>query len=253
MPPVDPDFARLFRDEAAPLSPEPQAVPEPPAPPQEPVDSAPTSASTDTGRLFRSQGVTGSSTALLAVTSHQGAKLRTLSRSATEPEPAPQESSAPADGPVLPPRQADHTQFDAAPVATASASDPGSRGSRAAASGITATAVYLLIIGVTVIVAFANALLLGGKVGWPTGLALLIVTVFCALKVRRDDDITVIITPPIAFFIAAITAAQLFIGESQRSLINRAVVMFFTLAENWVWIIGSTIVAAVIVIVRRRR
>jgi hypothetical protein len=31
------------------------------------------------------------------------------------------------------------------------------------------------------------------------------------------------------------------------------VVVFFTLADNWIWIIGTTLVALVIVVVRRRR
>jgi hypothetical protein len=36
-------------------------------------------------------------------------------------------------------------------------------------------------------------------------------------------------------------------------MINRAVVTFFTLADNWMWVIGATLAALVIVVVRRRR
>jgi hypothetical protein len=119
--------------------------------------------------------------------------------------------------------------------------------------GLRAGAVYLLVIGVTLVVGVVNAFIANGNVGWPTGLALVIVSVYCALKVRRDDDLVAIITPPIAFFVVAVTAAQLFLGSAQHSLLNRAVVAFFTLANNWPWIIGATVAALVIVLVRRRR
>jgi hypothetical protein len=59
--------------------------------------------------------------------------------------------------------------------------------------------------------------------------------------------------PPIAFFLAAITAGQAFRGASGGGLINRAQLVFFTLAYNWYWVIGATVVALVIVLVRRRR
>ena len=58
-------------------------------------------------------------------------------------------------------------------------------------------------------------------------------SVYCALTVRRDDDIVAIITPPLAFFIAAITAGQVFRGASGGGLLNRAQLVFFTLADNW--------------------
>jgi hypothetical protein len=36
-------------------------------------------------------------------------------------------------------------------------------------------------------------------------------------------------------------------------MLNRVVVTFFTLADNWFWVIGATLAALVIVLVRRRR
>ena len=45
-----------------------------------------------------------------------------------------------------------------------------------------------LIIGVgTLLVAFVNAIVGGGSLGWPTGLTLLLTTIYCALVVRRRD------------------------------------------------------------------
>jgi hypothetical protein len=179
--------------------------------------------------------------------------LRTLTRSDV---PAPSDA-APVHAP-LPTNSAILDAPDAAepdPIEEAPAGrDRRDRRERVAGGpGLRAGAVYLLIIGVTLIVAFINAFIANGNVGWPTGLALVIVTVYCALKVRREDDLVAIITPPIAFFLVSITAAQLFLGSAQHSLLNRAVVAFFTLANNWFWIIGATVVAVVIVLVRRRR
>ncbi|HAN71013.1 MAG TPA: hypothetical protein DCQ36_05415, partial [Actinobacteria bacterium] len=113
--------------------------------------------------------------------------------------------------------------------------------------------VYLVVIGLTVVVGFINALLGGGTLGWPSGLALLIGSVYGALVIRRDADSAAFIIPPVAFLVATLTAGQVFLDANEGSLLNRAVIVFFTLAENWIWIIGSTLVALVIVLVRRRR
>ena len=83
--------------------------------------------------------------------------------------------------------------------------------------------------------------------------ALLIASVYAALSVRRADDTVAMIVPPLAFVVAALTAGQINIGAVEGSLFNRAAVVFFTLAENWVWIIVATLAAAVIVLVRRKR
>jgi hypothetical protein len=186
--------------------------------------------------------------AVLALTSVQSMRLRTLKRTVVEPSPVTAKASAPAV-------EAGAASPDADPYPpVVPAEESARRGRRAASSpGLPARMCYLLIIGVTLIVAFINALLAKGDIGWPTGLAMLIVTVYCALKVRREDDLVPVITPPIAFFLTAITAAQLFLGSAERSLLNRGVVLFFTLADNWMWIIGTTLVALVIMIVRRRR
>ena len=120
-------------------------------------------------------------------------------------------------------------------------------------AGLRAGGVYLIVIGVTVIIGFANALLGGGSLGWPTGIALLVSSVYTALTVRREDDYSAFLTPPLAFAVAALTAGQLFLGSNESGLLNRLVVAFFSLADNWIWIIGSTLIALIIVLVRRRR
>lgn len=209
----------------------------------------------DTGRLFRSQGVVDHDEAVLALASDRAGRLRTLARR--------DETALPDAGPVDD-RPAVEAEGERVPVVDstdrADETAGGRRGRRRRdaqpghrARGITGGAVYLIVIGVTLLVAFANVLIAGGAVGWLTGLALVISSVYAALTVRREDDTVAIIVPPVAFLVAALTAGQLFIGSAEGSLLNRAVVAFFTLADNWIWIIGATAAALVIVLVRRRR
>ena len=271
---IDPDFAGLFRPEdIAPPAPTAVEAPaeEPVAPPEveevvEDVTDEPPAApvaepSVDTGRLFRSQGVIGHDEAVLALSSDHFGRLRTLERQRDgEPAAVPSTSAAVAlddDLPVAagaaPHPEAADDALPLPPVPPPGADVNEGRRRRRGARGITGGAVYLIVIGVTVLVAFANALLSDGDLGWPTGLALLASSVYAALTVRREDDTVAMIVPPIAFLVAALTAGQLFLGSAEGSLLNRAVVVFFSLADNWVWIIGATVAALVIVLVRRRR
>jgi hypothetical protein len=279
---IDPDYAALFRPEPAgpprtgeapsasiepvpasardaaedPVAPRPVTLPTSPPPdvtpssdapasapeavsPAEPPSAAPSEDAADTGRLFRSQGVADHPGAVLALSGDHFGRLRTLERDDEQPSEIVVRPSSRAA------RQEDGGEDGALPI--------GRREVRMASGrGISAGAVYLVIFGVTLVVAFINAWLGGGELGWPTGLALLASTVYCALRVRRDDDIVVVIAPPIAFFVAAITAGQLLRGAVGGGLLNRAQLVFFTLAYNWYWIIGTTVVALVIVVVRRR-
>jgi hypothetical protein len=280
---IDPDFAGLFRPEDTSRPPTPEAmgsgsvaaesivpepvaaesiVPEPVAP--EPVAPEPVAPepSVDTGRLFRSQGVTGRDDAVLALASDHGGRLRTLERSDGAPAPAAYPaptSSTPSDAGVAEvagaaaypiviadrgPEAIPHLEADLTP------DHPTSR--RASRRGISAGAVYLIVLGATLLVGFADALLLGG-IGWLTGAALVASSVYAALTVRREDDVVAIITPPIAILLVALTAGQVDLGAVEGSVLNRAVVTFFTLAESWMWTVGATVAALVIVLVRRRR
>lgn len=278
--PVDPDYASLFRPiEDPPAVDEPmfESIVDPVIDPREEESrgeelaeeqaeeqepQAPSHA--DTGRLFRSQGVTGRDDAVLALASDHFGRLRTLRRSETpEPivAPAPPDAIVVDDaGPAVPADDLGVNVGVNVQAAAAVEEVPVTRRARRRAAAdshrsrqITGGAVYLIVIGVTLIVGFINAWLSDGDLGWPTGLALAVSTVYAALTVRRQDDVVAIIVPPLAFLAAALTAGQLFLGAADASILNRAVVVFFTLADNWPWIIGSTLAALVIVLVRRRR
>lgn len=281
--PVDPAFDGLFRPEdvlpqVAEPAPEAQvadaAPPAPPVPPAPPEQPAPTQPAVDTGRLFRSQGVEDRSDAVLALDAGRFSRLRTIQRvtddssRAVAPEPT---EADPAVAALLAPIPADSHPADshpgapvpaAAPVAASPSGEsvsPRRRRQRPAFAskpsgpGASAGIAYVVVIAVTLLVGLANAFLGGGSLGWPTGLALLASSIYAAATVRRADDAAAFIIPPVAFLITALTAGQFFLSAGDTSLINRAVAVFFSLADNWAWIIGSTLVALVIVLVRRRR
>lgn len=274
---VDPAYEGLFRPEdiapsasatpspaqpsaQEPAAPEPAAV-EPVASPSDPVaaEPSPRQPVADTGRLFRSQGVAGHDETVLALDSGRFSRLRTLERTTSVVAPAAVVAAvddsdpevAALLAPMTPPEPAAGEPMPARESRRRARRETGTapHSSRGARAGV----VYLVVIGLTVVVGFLNALLGGGTLGWPTGLALLLGSVYGALVIRRDADVAAFIIPPVAFLIAALTAGQVFLDANEGSLLNRAVIVFFTLADNWIWIIGSTLVALVIVLVRRRR
>ena len=258
------DFDSYFRPDDPASSPSPTAVDEPilnspsptaavasevpPASESESETPAPNKA-VDTGRLFRSQGVSGHDEAVLALTSDHGGRLHTLERTDTVVVTTAVVASTSTD-------IADSAPQPLAPPPSVFTKDssmtPGQHAARGR-RGLKAPFVYVLVMGVTLIAAFLNGWLASGNLGWPTGVALLISSIAAAVLVRRSDDIHAIIVPPLAFGLAAITAAQVFAGPAAGALLDRAVISFFCLAENWYWIIGSTVVALVIVLVRRYR
>ena len=139
------------------------------------------------------------------------------------------------------------------PAEVAASAPSGRRGAHAA-PGIRATGVWLVVIGVTVVFAFADALAVGRTgLGWLTGAALLISSIYAAIVVRRDDYLIAVIAPPIAFFIATITAGQLTLPASGDLLLREALMIVTTLGNNAAWIFGSTLVALAIVLIRRAR
>jgi hypothetical protein len=107
--------------------------------------------------------------------------------------------------------------------------------------------------GVTVLVAFAEALI-RHEIGWLTGLALLVSSVYAAVAVRRTDIWAAVVIPPLAFLVALLTAGQLTIlGKSGSLPVREGALLFVSLATNAPWILGTTLVCLVIVLVRRRR
>ena len=230
------------------------------------------------GRLFRSRGAPDRPDVITAVGSMQARRLRTMARADHPSDPgegppievdvlaAREVASEPS--PIWPaassgePAPARQIMAGAALEEAALSAEPRTRSrreeareqrqdrQRASTGSLTGLGVYAVTIGVTVILAFGETLFFGGEPGVITGIGLLIVSVFAAFAVRTNDAIHAIFAPPIAFFVATLTAGQ--VGINASGMTSRAVVVFFLLGGNWIWIVSSTAAALVIVALRRR-
>ena len=118
-------------------------------------------------------------------------------------------------------------------------------------TGVTPLGVYAITVGGTVIAGALDIFIGGAGLGLTTGIVLLVASLFCALRVRIDDAAVAVIAPPIAFLIATITVGQVGMSDT-GGFLGRIVGTFFMLADNWAWIIGSTVAALAIVLVRGR-
>ena len=246
-----------------------------------------------TGRLFRSLRAEGdtANSAVPALTIDQAVGLRTVSlgdstfgASAVPPAaplvaPSPAEdvflddysraapSSPSAAGEASEARVAGVAAGAAAGEAAGAGAEPtaspaglgttyaggvGGRRGAHAAPGIRASGVWLVVIGVTVLVAFADVVVVGA-VNWITGLALVAASIYGAFMVRMADWPIAVIAPPLAMFLAVITAGQLTLGPVTDLLVNEALMIVITLGNNVLWIFGATIAALVIVLIRRSR
>jgi hypothetical protein len=118
--------------------------------------------------------------------------------------------------------------------------------------GLTYSGVVVVDMAATVLAAFIEAIL-RHEIGWITGVALLVSSVYSALVVRRADIWAAVVVPPLAFLVAALTAGQLTLGKSGGFVIRQGVGLFQTLALNAPWVLGTTLICLVVVLVRRRR
>ena len=224
--------------------------------------------SAGTGRLFRSLRAEGAAadSAVPALSIDQAVGLRTVTLGSTGAAPAAAPvvaaTVAPAMDPsleyaeVAPRLDADEVVVDGAVVSSPEADVRGPTPGRGAhaAPGVRATGVWLVVVGVTVVMAFADVLAVNRtQLGWLTGISLLAASVYGALVVRREDAVIAVVAPPLAFFLATLTAGQLTLPPTGDLLVREAFMIITTLGANAVWIFGSTIVALAIVLVRRRR
>ena len=251
--PADDDaYSSLFRPEPiairAPAEPDPEPVvafvdPQPSAVLPDPAFTSP---SADTGRLFRSRGADASSGALAALPANQISDLRTMNVQSAPAQPV-SEVDTDSDRAVAAPIQA-----LSAPEASPKESQEMAK-SRRGDPGLNPMGVYIIVIGVGLVAGFLDSFINGSGLGWLTGVAMLASAVFCALKVRVSDASVAVIAPPLAYGIAAVTVGQLGQSRAGGALISAVVNGFFTLADNWFWVISTTLIALAIVVVRARR
>ncbi len=238
-PAQDEAYRALFR----PAEPSPEPTPEPEAivEPQAPVLPA---SGSGTGRLFRSRGAVAESDTLVALSAEEAAHLRTMS--------APSETAVavvPIAAPVAPlpePISAvplSPIQEELADMAQRQRQEP----------GLKPSAVYVIVIAVTLVAGLIDSKVSGAGLGWITGIALLLSSIYCAVRVRASEVSVSVIAPPIAFGLAAITVGQIGQSRAGGALLAWVNNSFFTLADNWFWVIGTTLVCLAIAVVRSRR
>lgn len=201
----------------------------------EPVDTPESRA--ETGRLFRSSRAQTDTEAIVAIRPEQARRLRTLVADENTPDvvvesPPPAQPSARTG-----PRRTKH--------------DEGARPTRRA-PGLRPGAVYLIDIGLVVLVALIEVFLTD-QIGWITGIALVVAAGYTAWVVRLSDWVVAAIAPPIAFFVAAITAGQIGLSGTSGALLNRIAEVFDILGTNWLWILAAIALAFVLATVRRRK
>ena len=238
-PAQDEAYRALFR----PAEPTPELPSEPEAmaalePLQAPADNA------GTGRLFRSRGAEASSDTLVALSASDAAQLRTMSlQPQDEVAAVPQVAmAAPAAMPIVALPQGENPE-EWADVAQRKRQEP----------GLKPSAVYVIVIGVTLLAGLIDSKVSGAGLGWLTGIALLLSSVYCATRVRVSEVSVSVIAPPIAFGLAAVTVGQLGQSRAGGALLAWLNNSFVTLADNWFWVIGTTLVCLAIAVVRSRR
>ena len=183
----------------------------------------------DTGRLYRSSGAEGPAT-LDAIPALDPARLARLSATST----------ATADAAATP-------RPTKTPKAPKEAREP-----RPAGAGLTYSGVVVIVGAATLVAGFIEALL-RHQLGWLTGIALLVSSVYCALMVRKPDAFAAVFVPPLAFLVTALTAGMLTLDSSGGLLSRVGFGLFRNLATNAPWILGTTLVCLAIVLVRRTR
>jgi hypothetical protein len=153
----------------------------------------------------------------------------------------------PATSPSLDATSAPGGALDVDEVDAPGTSAPAYRGG----PGLTWTGVTVVEIGVTVLLGFADVLVTK-NIGIITGVALVLVSLYCALVVRPADLWAAVVTPPIAYFVTLLTAGLL--TYTGGGFVSRTGLGVFTdLALNAPWIIAATGLSLIIVLVRRAK
>lgn len=118
-------------------------------------------------------------------------------------------------------------------------------------TGLSTVPVFLIIFGMTTIVGLVD-MYLNRQFTYLTGGAFVIASAIGAILVRPRDIWTAVISPPIAFLLALIVSGQpTTIGDTGQLLLREASLIATGLAFNAPYVFGGTIVALIIVLIRR--
>jgi len=219
-----------------------------------------------TGRLFRSLHAEGDLAvdAVVALDLDDIVTLRTVSlREASPAEPvidpdfehlfAPAPADAGTSGEAVVIVSDDAVSDTIEPsVPTTGGTDESVEASRLLdAPGLPGWAAVCVIAGATCLIGLADVIVTG-QLGWLTGIGLLLASVYAAWGVRPKDAYWVVVSPALAFLFTVVTIGQATVSEGSF-WVRQGLLIPFTLGRNVVWIIAATVLAGVIVAMRRRR
>ena len=184
----------------------------------------------DTGRLYHSAGADGPATS-------EAIPALPLRREATAAAPAV------AAIPVL---------SDPAIASVEAAAPAAHPVTTKTGRGLTYLGVVAVVTVPTLLVGLVQAAM-SHEIGWVTGLVLLVTSTYAALTVRRTDFTAAVVMPSLAFLVTTLIAGQFALESGGSRLVREGYMIFRTLAVNAPWILAATAIAAVIVLVRRRK
>ncbi|CAB4911620.1 unannotated protein [freshwater metagenome] len=136
---------------------------------------------------------------------------------------------------------------------TASAPESSAPVPLATDSGLSTRWVWVIIVGVTVLMAIADILIRKQGIGWVTGVGLLAATVYCAMASQRASMWWSAIAPPLAIAFTILTVGQATLTRSNSLVISETLNLLDSLGRAAPFILASVIAALVTCFVRRSR
>lgn len=159
------------------------------------------------------------------------------SPSASEPQPDT------ADQPVVEQR-----------IVVQAAAEPTSHAApKSTAPGLTTLWVWVIVVGVTLIMAIADVLVRKQGLGWLTGVGVLAATIYCAVAARRDAMWWPVIAAPISVAIATVTVGQVSVSKTGSFVITQGLNLLDSLGRVAPFTLAAVIAGIVIAVVRRSR
>jgi len=139
------------------------------------------------------------------------------------------------------------------PFANTTAPEASSPVAIAADGGLSTRWIWIVIVGVTVLMAIADILIRKQGIGWVTGVGLLAATVYCAMASQRASMWWSAIAPPLAIAFTILTVGQATLTRSNSLVISEALNLLDSLGRTAPFIVASVIAAVVTCFVRRSR
>ena len=119
--------------------------------------------------------------------------------------------------------------------------------------GLSARWVWIIIVGVTVLMAIADILIRKQGIGWVTGVGLLAATLYCATASQRTAMWWSAIVPPLAVALTIVTVGQATLTRSNSLVISQGLNLLDSLGRTAPFIVASVIAAVITCFVRRNR